>query len=41
MATHMAWSKPLNVIARIAGDTSRPSPPLATSTRRSVRSGNW
>ena len=29
------------VIARSAGLTSGPSPPEATSTSRSVRSGNW
>ena len=28
-------------IARIAADTSGPRPPAPTTTRRSVRSGNW
>ncbi len=37
----IAWWKPGSVIARIAGVTSGPRPPGATSTIRSVRSGNW
>ena len=36
-----SWWKPGNRMARMAGVTSRPSPPAATRTRRSVRSGNW
>ena len=41
VATPIAWWKPGVVIARMAGDTSGPRPPEATSTTRSVRSGNW
>jgi|GEM_PF-5091040 len=34
-------SDPGRVAARRNGEASRPSPPLATSTRPAVRSGNW
>ena len=41
VSTAIASWKPGVVIARIAGDTSVPSPPEETSISRSVRSGNW
>ena len=41
VSTPITWWKPGVVIARIAGDTSGPRPPEATSISRSVRSGNW
>ena len=34
-------SAPGSVAARSSGCTSRPSPPLETSTSRSTHSGNW
>ena len=37
----MTWWKPGVVIARIAGLTSGPRPPVPTRTSRSVRSGYW
>lgn len=41
VSTRINSSNPGVVIARIAGVTSGPRPPVATSTSRSVRSGNW